>query len=300
MVPHHRMYGRCSPCRCRNWVTSASETTGTLAPCGMTRIRSVEKPCPMQSSAVAWDGTMMASASARAMTRALRKNELPRAVKCSGERRKAKSCTVTTRGAERGGIAQVVAWITSSNPRPAEALPRLVERAPRKEGFRNNDAKRMIEPAAAAVVGRETNEVHLVRRHQFVRELADVRGRSTRNLLPQLLDRDRDAQALHGVHCASLVRSCRDPFGTRQVGRSPSAPQLRGPPPDRWSPWGVAPRARPGLRWVPFDPWDPVKLRGVAAATGLGCRPVSARGGASSRGCRSGVWWLERRRTGRT
>ena len=82
----------------------------------MTVMREASRPAWIQSSAVACEGTMIASARFLVISRARWKYAEPWAVKWSGSRRKATSWTVTARGREVGGIAQVVAWTTWAPP----------------------------------------------------------------------------------------------------------------------------------------------------------------------------------------
>ena len=88
----------------------------------MTVMREASSPAWTQSSAVACEGTMMASARFFVISRARWKYAEPWAVKWSGSRRKATSWTVTARGREVGGIAQVVActtWAPPPDPTPS-------------------------------------------------------------------------------------------------------------------------------------------------------------------------------------
>ena len=93
---------------------------------------------PRQSASVAIDEHSTRSASRRTSSRPRWKIRSPRRVKWSGSWRKARSCTVTTSGADRGGTTIVVAWTTSTRPGrqldrgPPQPVPRLVERGPRQ------------------------------------------------------------------------------------------------------------------------------------------------------------------------
>ena len=104
------------PKRARTPATAEASAGCGSMPHGTRRRRAGSKPLRAQSSRVACDGHITRVASRRASSMARRKKLTPRRVNCSGLRRNARSWTVTTSGADGGGTAMPVAWITSTGP----------------------------------------------------------------------------------------------------------------------------------------------------------------------------------------
>ncbi len=160
----------------------------------------------------AWPATGTARGRRRGScsSRARSKKRTPLRVNVRGSRRNARSWTVTTSGADRGGMAMPVAWTTSTGPVARSTagrrsqVPRLVERLAGQREVAHRERRRPGGRAADRRGGRPRRPGRPRSVAGDGRDLVEGRaGGAAGHAVPALLEGDRDP---HGGHPGTRPR----------------------------------------------------------------------------------------------
>ncbi len=193
-------------CR-RTRSTSTAAAGAASTPSGITRSRAASMPATSRSRRLASLEVSTSVAAPLITSRLRRITRTPWRVNLVGSRRKARSWTVTTRGAAVGHGTRPVAWATSTGTgRPLDrgapgAQPGLVEQrtGQRELGDRNRRAPRR--GRRAAVPGGDAEQRDLTPRHEPPGHLEGGDGGAAGRVVPQLLEGVRHAHAANDGGC---------------------------------------------------------------------------------------------------